>query len=92
MVPAREADKCFLLFKLDEWSDSSNVLLVTLELFSEVVDVSGGDSLSITSCVACNSFANGFSLASSPFLPNDTMKLTPNFDFKEMVGLVSSAI
>ena len=90
MVPAREADKCFLLFKLDEWSDSSNVLL--LELFSEVVDVSGGDSLSITSCVACNSLANGFSLASSPFLPNDTMKLTPNFDFKEIVGLVSSAI
>ena len=35
VVPAREADKCFLLFKLDEWSDSSKVLLVTLELFSE---------------------------------------------------------
>ena len=41
------------------------------------------------SWLACNNFARGFSV--SPWRVNETIKLRPNFDLREIVGLVSSA-
>ena len=58
---------------------------------SEMTEESLFASLSITSWVSWSNFAKGFSRDSSPFGANETIKFTPNFDFSEMVGLVSSA-
>ena len=46
------------------------------------------DPLLTISWLACKSLARGFS--ASLVLENDTIKLTPSLDFKEIVGLTSS--